>query len=994
MRKLYSIVLMATALLIGTNMQAEITSWEELRNALQAGGTVTLTQNIDVTYDANFKSIWIGASTLTEAAPAAVLDLAGHNITITANSAVGVNAFVLTKGSLKVTGTGTIEVKGADAAQQLADPDQTWIGYPTDGTNVFFVFGADDANKVDPKVAPFSKLEIDKNVTVKTKNGSIIAIDAMKSGHAALTKVEAPTGKTKPSYTAYPSGASKGFAYGVFVDVKGHLTSEGADYKTWTKNKKTNEYELVDKRKCYGIKVNGLLDTPAEADKKYAPYVHVESDAVITSDMRSGLAGSTAIYASGFGQWLIEGTCSGASGVYISSGILAVNNATVKSGAEYDAATSGSHANGSGNGITINSRSTRGGEIELTVSGDTKVESTNGYAFEEVINTTDASTKVEKVAIEGGTFVGGTEGAISITPKTATEAEVEVAGGNVSGTALIGTDGLADYLNEKGGTHATLVEDENGKTVLVITKGNAPVGNENVVGSTGSVNWKHLDDAITTAMAETLTADLTLAELEINQAYAQTLTIGDPENADESKRAVTLTIGRVVLGKNAQIIVNPGSKLIVTGEQGIVAPVVDNIVLRASESAQAYFLFNPGVTSNRHPKATVEFISNGYFKSSTDYANQRFGIPAAGALEQITTKYEGSDVATGFGSFDGNSWNVIGFINNPSQPDMDYAKMAEPFAYYQMQHNASNVGTVVTMKGALYGNESPVLNIQGSRWNGFANSFMAPIDGATLINEMIPNTVDKTFYLYDITTAQSVWKSYTLLNINKQGGIRPMQPFLIRNTMSAADVKVDYGDAVYYPLTGETKPGAAPAPRRAINNITMVEMSVKGENTYDELIVAEDAQFSAEFDNGYDAVKYMNEGINMYVSTDEKMSIFATDNLENTYVGFQSVKGGNYTIEFTDVRGEELTLIDHETGAQVAMVEGATYEFTAAANSTNDYRFEIVEPAKLPTAIENTEAVKSAKGIYTITGQYVGEMSVWNTLPAGIYVVNGEKLVK
>ena len=124
------------------------------------------------------------------------------------------------------------------------------------------------------------------------------------------------------------------------------------------------------------------------------------------------------------------------------------------------------------------------------------------------------------------------------------------------------------------------------------------------------------------------------------------------------------------------------------------------------------------------------------------------------------------------------------------------------------------------------------------------------------------------------------------------------------------------------------------------------------------------------------------------------MSIFATDNLENTYVGFQSVNGGNYTIEFANVQGEELTLIDHETGAQVAMVEGNTYEFTAAANSVNDYRFEIVESAKLPTAIENTEAVKSAKGVYTITGQYVGEMNVWNTLPAGIYVVNGEKRVK
>ena len=138
----------------------------------------------------------------------------------------------------------------------------------------------------------------------------------------------------------------------------------------------------------------------------------------------------------------------------------------------------------------------------------------------------------------------------------------------------------------------------------------------------------------------------------------------------------------------------------------------------------------------------------------------------------------------------------------------------------------------------------------------------------------------------------------------------------------------------------------------------------------------------------------MNDDVNMYVTADEKMAIFATDNLENTYVGLSTVKGGNYTITFANVQGEELTLIDHETGAKVAIAEGNTYAFTAAANAVNDYRFEVVGAAKLPTAIENTEAVKSAKGIYTITGQYLGEMNVWNSLPAGVYVVNGEKRVK
>jgi hypothetical protein len=179
-----------------------------------------------------------------------------------------------------------------------------------------------------------------------------------------------------------------------------------------------------------------------------------------------------------------------------------------------------------------------------------------------------------------------------------------------------------------------------------------------------------------------------------------------------------------------------------------------------------------------------------------------------------------------------------------------------------------------------------------------------------------------------------------------------------------------------------------------MNDITKAKLVVKGENCIDRVVVAEDARFTAEFDNGYEAVKYMNDGINMYVTDEEKMAHFATDNLENTFIGFQAVKGGNYTIEFSNVKGEELMLIDHEANTHVAMVEGGAYEFTAAANATNDYRFEIVSKAKMPTGIENTEAVKSVKGIYTITGQYMGGMEVWNSLPAGIYVVNGEKRVK
>jgi hypothetical protein len=126
----------------------------------------------------------------------------------------------------------------------------------------------------------------------------------------------------------------------------------------------------------------------------------------------------------------------------------------------------------------------------------------------------------------------------------------------------------------------------------------------------------------------------------------------------------------------------------------------------------------------------------------------------------------------------------------------------------------------------------------------------------------------------------------------------------------------------------------------------------------------------------------------------EKFDIYAADEIENSYIGYRTVNAGMYTISFEDVQGEDLVLVDLVNGNRTNITEGAIYTFYADANESNDYRFEIVAAAKVPTAIENTEVVKSAKGIYTITGQYVGEMNVWNALPAGVYVVNGEKKVK
>lgn len=445
----------------------------------------------------------------------------------------------------------------------------------------------------------------------------------------------------------------------------------------------------------------------------------------------------------------------------------------------------------------------------------------------------------------------------------------------------------------------------------------------------------------------------------------------------------------IIIGNTGNLTIEAGGKVIV--EKGLVHNSnAENFVIETTEGKNAIFLIAPETQmyGGDNPAATVKFIS----KSTTNgsyYTKQRFGIPTIGAVTSMTTKYNNTDVQTAIAKFnyDLNKWEDFGWIN-VSEKDENLDQLSNPFDYYQMQHNTPNMGTVVTMKGELYGNLSPVLSIRGNFWNGFANSYMAPISGEQLLG-MIPDNVDKAFYLYDINAEYATWNSVTYIIPSDMQDIQPMQPFLIRNTLAAATAPIDYATAVYNPATASA---SAPA-RQATNNWTVAKILVAGENCTDRVVVAEDAQFSAAFDNGYDAAKFMNDGINMYVTADEKMSNFATDNLENTYVGFQSVKGGKYTIDFSNVQGDNLTLIDHVTGARVAMAEGNVYEFIADANTTNDYRFQIVGSNNAPTGVENVSAANNG-GVYTIMGQYVGKMSDWNELPAGIYVVDGVKRIK
>lgn len=963
-------------------------SLQDAIDAAQSGDEIQLIANVEIN-----KPLWLGTVNESDAAKSLTLDLAGHSIT---SNAYVYNTFILSHGALTVKNS----VPGVGGIFNLCDKE--------DYCSVFMVHGTYNRG-INPRTANvsdlFTFLSIEEGVDLHADYGK----DASAIVIQELVKKPSGTEKEIRSEAVSVFGVdyctdvyrhdymwTRGVANGVRVDVKGHISA-----------------------KKYGVKVNGNLCYPLskdeydipyttqhratyfselgdvqETDTAYVPYIHIYKSALIEQDETNGKG--AAAYASGYAHWLIEGTCDGATGLYAKSGEVTLYDATITSSwtgetyfYETGAAGQKSGVNSGGNAVVVESVNQYPGRTVVIVEGDTKIETeaNGGAALLELLNSNVQGTKVDSIVIKGGSFTAGEDGyALVISPTTINDPETEIVvyGTNATGGFNIGgEEDMSSILAEN--VHTTVVTNSDGSKTVVVSTGGTPDAKTEwtdvaALAAGTNVNWTGFTPGEINAGSMVTLGELQIAAGNITDGVQQ-LTI---------KKNATLVVDKLIMNDYARIIVEAGGKLIVKGKFGINAPVVDNILLKASEyDGQALFIFHPDVTSNRHPNATVEFISNSITDGAT-YSKQRFAIPTYGQLASMTTKNGGADVQTAISKFyyDENAWKDFGWINVAGKAE-NLDQMATPFEYYQMQHNTPKQGTVVTMKGQLFGNASPVFAIEASSWNGYANSYMAPISAEVLI-DLIPNTIDKSFQIYEIKAGKGAWMPVSLLDLED---IKPLQAFLLRNrNAAAAEVEVDYKTAVYEPAVASLS-AQAPA-RRSANDMTKVRLSVYGEEGYDRITVAESDEFSAGFDNGYDVSKYMNEGVNMYVSADEKMGIFATDNLENTYVGFQTVNGGNYTIEFTHVQGKELTLIDHVTGARVDMVEGAAYEFNAEANSVNDYRFEIVGRRNMPTAIDNTEAVKSVKGVYTITGQYVGEMNVWNTLPAGVYVVNGEKRVK
>ena len=462
--------------------------------------------------------------------------------------------------------------------------------------------------------------------------------------------------------------------------------------------------------------------------------------------------------------------------------------------------------------------------------------------------------------------------------------------------------------------------------------------------------------------------------------------------------------GIVLGGTDAQIIVEAGGTLISEGE--IVTNSPNNLLLTMDEVAKKYshVAFKTDGPLAKHPNATVVLKTKAKCDNGV-YTYQRFAVPTyrndiarKQSAENTAFTYDKVAAPTAIYRWDYSTddWTVLA----PAGDDT-----FEPFQGYDLTTSAAAAGTEYTFKCELVGRGDAILPLQeGKKWQYFANSYTAPIDIVKLVTDLSTNRSYLNAGVWVHRINGSGWDAIGMGDVDDyindqvpmlQYSIQPMQAFVYNLLSTPSTTVLDYNEFVFNPLVTAS---SNPAPRRrvaATNDYTRATIAIEAADGTNDLVkVYEGSVFDASINSGYDMPKLMNEeGVNMYFDAAEgDLARFASDNVANTAITLETKEATSYTVSFSNVTLAGYALRDNLTGTETELVSGNTYSFSAPANSKIEGRFEIVADAKMPTAIDDVEVNANVKGIYTLTGQYLGEN--FHALPAGVYVINGKKVVK
>lgn len=748
----------------------------------------------------------------------------------------------------------------------------------------------------------------------------------------------------------------------------------------------------------YGIQVDGNQQAaPAEgqsSDSDNFPQVTINSTSEVWSiPTETGIDDqATGVYGGGYAIWTIKGYVHGSTGVYMKSGSVDIESATIASDnpTRSEIVGTGSGIQAGGSAIVIESNMSYPGAMEINISGETEVSASSGYAVEEVV-TNATKDKVYDLKIESGEFNGGDAGCVIMTAEL--KEDVILNNGISGGT--YNDDKISEYLDATTGLVGQ-TENENGETIYVInTKPAASdpfTRNINVDNGTAYIKWPN-----DTTVTLTQNARIVYFAMEGNS----TLTIPTGK---------TLRAGSIVMGADAAIIVEPGGVLELDSASGLVANKVGNIILQANFTEAANLIMSPQVKSNTQPKATVQLATPQAYQIDADNAHwQRFASPM-GTLEGFASDASTVSHAPYYPGHGNNLWTWFKYWNYNTSGWADVTNLAtvEPFVGYFLSNNRLQAdndvhpnGVIYTMKGRLMGSLADQAQARGIGFNFFGNSYTAPMDIAAILAEIEAQSSDLEHSIWIFDPSSQSFDGYNSANsiMWDYSEIKPLDAFVCKLNEGATNIigiNTNYEATVWNPYVAK-QISPAPAVRKANKvNTTCAQIVFNGmSGAQDKLILIEDANYTNTFDNGADISKYMNDNnLNVFADGKVALSTVATDNLNGTMLSMQTRDDEQYSLSFKHVNGEVLYIKDMLTGIITEISEGNTYQFVAQSNADVKNRFQIISSKNAPTALDEVSAAHAAKGIYTVLGQYLGASDELDKLPKGVYVVDGVKIVK
>ena len=505
----------------------------------------------------------------------------------------------------------------------------------------------------------------------------------------------------------------------------------------------------------------------------------------------------------------------------------------------------------------------------------------------------------------------------------------------------------------------------------------------------------------------------------ISDAVADQVVLGGEGSELVVQAGTTLSVTNGInIASGAKLVVEPGA-IVSIGEGGIVSSSDEGIEVKTNEGESGLFLINPDASENTRPMAKVEFSSRACTRvisgSNVSYW-QRFASPVFSLNEDNFTNNFAELVAEGKNSLAaGTSFQTRIFqwdyVNNDweridNQPG--YLEAMTPFRGYTMTNNSAFGATeavTYTFAGNLVGNNSEDLSFTRLGFNYFGNSYTAPINIKQLLGSVqsgdASGNISYVLYVWDVNTQTFVdipFDAFELDPTSYPSEIPSMQTFIMQ-CLSGTDVStnVDYRNNVWGPLMN---PGDYAAPARSNSNqfSATARITITAENgETDRVLLMESERYTDAFDNGADATKYMNDGVlNVYATADfDNVSTLATNSLAGTFISMQTKETTNYVMTFSCVNGAQYAIKDMLTNTVTLMSEGNSYAFSTSDNETIENRFQIIGIQQMPTDVEVVEEMNdNAKGIYTLTGQYIGTEDMWYNLPKGVYILNGQKVVK